>query len=92
MEATTVADERAGSAGKPAKKPIEQVVLREFPQVGKYRVRLVRGMRESSQVYLDIREYANSESFQGFTRRGIRLKFPEDAAKLQLALEEALTT
>ena len=58
----------------------KEEVLREFPPVGKYRVRLLSGERAKQRV-LDIREYVSSDSFEGFTRRGIRLS---DRAQVEL--------
>lgn len=51
-----------------------QEVLREFPPIGKYRIRLLRDpSRPDAHPGLDIREYVHSDSFEGFTRRGILL-------------------
>ncbi len=66
----------------------DPIVVREFPQLGKYRVRVVRssaGPRAS--VVLDVREYAKSESFEGFTRRGIRIGSLAEARQLLEALK-----
>lgn len=49
----------------------EDVVVKAFDPIGKYRVRLLestKGVRS-----LDIREYIEADTFEGFTRRGIRL-------------------
>lgn len=52
----------------------QEQLLKEFPPVGKYRVRLLGATEgKSPKKTLDIREYVSSESFEGFTRRGIRL-------------------
>ena len=71
--------------GTPAKgrPPLKEEVVREFTPLGKYRVRLVRNSRNTvSRPVLDIREYVVSiGSFEGFTRRGIRLT---DRAQLDL--------
>jgi hypothetical protein len=71
------------------------VVVREFPALGKYRVRLVKssaGPRAST--VLDVREFAKSETFEGFTRRGIRISTLAEARALRDVLraieEEAL--
>lgn len=62
-------------------------VIREFPQLNsKYRVRLL-SIDNGNQV-LDIREYIASDTFQGFTRRGIRLSVPQDTATLANLLAE----
>jgi hypothetical protein len=57
---------------KQAQKPQKEEAIREFPPLGKYRVRLLENPK-THQMTLDIREYVSSESFEGFTRRGIRL-------------------
>lgn len=53
-------------------KQVKDVVLREYPPVGKYRVRLLKPDTNSLPV-VDIREYVMGEVFEGFTRRGIKL-------------------
>lgn len=59
----------------------KEIVIREFPPMGsKYRVRVLEN-EKSRQRVLDIREFISSESFSGFTRRGIRLA---DRAQLDL--------
>lgn len=59
----------------------KEIVIREFPPMGsKYRVRVVENERNHQRV-LDIREFISSESFTGYTRRGIRLA---DRAQLDL--------
>ncbi|MBI4565113.1 MAG: hypothetical protein HY716_10520 [Planctomycetes bacterium] len=73
-----------------SRRPMDQVVVREFPPVGKYKVRLVRKAEGDSRLYLDIREYAQGSSFEGFTRRGIRLSLADDVPRLRLALDAAL--
>lgn len=66
-------------------------VLREFPTVGKYRVRLlVDPSKPNAQPTLDIREFVTSESFEGFTRRGIRLSVKADLNVLRDVLHEVL--
>lgn len=45
-------------------------LIKEMRPVGKYRVRI---LHSKGGPILDIREYINDETFQGFTRRGIRL-------------------
>lgn len=61
------------------KKPIAEDVVREFPPIGKYRVRLVKSQK--GVVSLDVREYVAGETFEGFTRRGIRIS---DRAQVDL--------
>lgn len=53
---------------------VRDLVIREFPAVGKYRVRLVKGKDGN---LLDVREYVDTNGFEGFTRRGIRLSLSE---------------
>lgn len=53
-------------------KTMKEEVLREFPPLGKYRVRVVMNPRTKVKT-LDIREYVQGETFEGFTRRGIRI-------------------
>lgn len=48
-----------------------ETVLKEFPPVGRYRVRLIQ--TKNGSRLLDVREFLTSEGFEGFTRRGIRL-------------------
>lgn len=60
----------------------EEKVVKEFPKVGKYRVRV---LEKGKKRVLDIREYVQSDMFEGFTRRGIRLT-PEEAAELKAVL------
>jgi hypothetical protein len=68
----------------------KEEVLREFPPVGgKYRVRLLSDERASQKV-LDIREYVSSETFEGFTRRGIRLGDRAQVELLRDVLSELL--
>lgn len=58
----------------------KEEVLREFPPIGKYRIRLLSGAKPKERT-LDIREYVSGETFEGFTRRGIRLS---DRAQVEL--------
>ena len=53
-------------------KIVKEQVLKEFVPIGKYRIRLLENPKTKAQA-LDIREYVSSETFEGFTRRGIRL-------------------
>jgi len=65
------------------KKPQKEEVIREFPPLGsKYRVRVLENPNTHAKT-LDIREYvvASDNSFEGYTRRGIRLT---DRAQLDL--------
>jgi hypothetical protein len=65
-------------------------VVREYANIGKYRVRLLA--TDNGHQVLDIREYIQDQSFQGFTRRGIRLVLPTDTASLAATLAELLPT
>ena len=66
----------------------KEEVIREYPPLGKYRVRLLSNPRmPDAPSVLDIREYVAAESFEGFTRRGIRLG---DRAQIDL-LRDILT-
>lgn len=67
----------------------KEEVLREFPPAGKYRIRLLSGPRAQERT-LDIREYVSSETFEGFTRRGIRLGERAQVELLQEVLTELL--
>ncbi len=68
----------------------KEEVLREFPPVGKYRVRLLSGSRAKERT-LDVREYVvNHDSFEGFTRRGIRLSDRAQVELLRDVLSELL--
>ena len=58
----------------------QEEVIREFPPVGKYRVRLVVHPQTRRKA-LDLREFVSFETFEGFTRRGIRLV---DRAQVEL--------
>ncbi len=67
----------------------KEAVIREFPPVGKYRVRLLEDDKARKRV-LDIREYIVGESFEGFTRRGIRIADRAQVDLLRDALREIL--
>lgn len=69
--------------------PRREEVLREFPPIGKYRMRLL-SRAEASARTLDIREYVSSEKFEGFTRRGIRLGDRAQVELLRDTLSELL--
>ena len=71
--------------------PMREEVVREYPPLGKYRVRLVSNPRApGTQPVLDIREYVAAESFEGFTRRGIRLGDRAQIDLLRDILKEVL--
>ncbi|HZN63142.1 MAG TPA: hypothetical protein VFC90_12115 [Planctomycetota bacterium] len=87
MEATIPATGEAGSS-RAAKPAPTQIVVRELPDIGKYKVRLVQKSARDPRLILDIREYANGPNYQGFTRRGIRLMVQDDVPKLRATLDE----
>lgn len=71
----------------------KEIVCHEFPAIGKYRVRLVKADLKDP-VTLDVREYvkgANGATFEGFTRRGIKLSSTKDIMALRDALTIALS-
>lgn len=68
---------------------VKEEVLREFPPMGKYRIRLLRNPKTKAQA-LDIREYISGETFEGFTRRGIRLTEKAQYDLLRDILKELL--
>jgi hypothetical protein len=69
--------------------PTEEVI-KEFAPLGKYRVRLLKDpKRPKNPPYFDIREYVKSESFEGFTRRGIRLTDADQLDRLIDVCKEA---
>ena len=88
MEATIPAKGPAAEANGAARPPRTEIVLREFADIGKYKVRLIQKSTPDKRLLLDIREYANSPTFQGFTRRGVRFMVDEDLPKLLAILEQ----
>ena len=76
---------------KQTQKALKDHVLKEFPALGKYRIRLlVDPAKPAAEPTLDIREYVNSQSFEGFTRRGIRISAKADLDVLRDVLQEVL--
>jgi len=67
---------------------VEEALIKELNPVGKYKVRILKGRTKSSKPVLDIREYISSDSFTGFTRRGIRVD-KEGLATLRAVCEAA---
>ena len=67
----------------------QEEVIREFTPIGKYRIRLLVGPA-SREKSLDLREYVSLESFEGFTRRGIRLVDRAQVELLRDILSEVL--
>lgn len=73
---------------KTSNKARAEEVVREFTPLGKYRVRLVRNPKKPNDApVLDIREYVSAETFEGFTRRGIRIG---DRAQMDLLRDTLL--
>jgi hypothetical protein len=87
MEATIPAKGPAGSSGAARPAPT-QIVVREFPDIGKYKVRLVQKSARDARLILDIREYANGANYQGFTRRGVRIMVQDELAKLREVMDQ----
>lgn len=76
---------------KISQKPGSEELVREFPPLAKYRIRLLRNPRRPAQgPVLDIREYVSSNTFEGFTRRGIRIGDRAELDLLRDVLQEAL--
>lgn len=64
---------------------VQEIVCHEFSQIGKYRVRLVRADLKAP-VTLDVREYVKGkfgDTFEGFTRRGIKLSTTKEIMELR---------
>ena len=74
-------------------KPLpSEEVLREFPPLGKYRIRLLRSPRRPDEPpTLDIREYVSSDTFEGYTRRGIKITSRAEMDLLRDILQEVMT-
>jgi len=85
METTIPAN---GSGSARARSAPTQIVVRELPDIGKYKVRLVQKSARDTRLILDIREYANGPNYQGFTRRGVRLLVQDELPKLREAIDE----
>lgn len=68
---------------------ISEEVVREFCPVGKYRVRLIQNTKTKRPV-LDIREYVSTPTFEGFTRRGVRVETRAQADLLRTLLAEVV--
>lgn len=67
----------------------QEEVIREFPSIGKHRIRLLAHSK-TREKSLDLREYVSLESFEGFTRRGIRLVDRAQVELLRDILSEVL--
>jgi len=88
MEATIPAKGPAGTNGAAPRPAPTQIVVRELPDIGKYKVRLVQKSARDPRLILDIREYANGPNYQGFTRRGVRLLVQDELPKLREAIDQ----
>jgi hypothetical protein len=76
---------------KVSQKPSREEVVREFPPLAKYRIRLLRNpKRPQEPPILDIREYVSSNTFEGFTRRGIRIMDRAEMDLLRDVIREVL--
>ncbi len=76
-------------AKKTSNPALVEEVLTEFTPIGGYRIRLVRNKRPKATPILDIREYIKSESFEGFTRRRVRIVDAEQLDLFIKVLQEA---
>lgn len=61
-------------------------VIREFAQLGKYRIRVLE--LEPGRRVLDIREYVENSTFEGFTKRGVRLPLPRAISAFEKVFSE----
>jgi len=70
--------------------PAMPIVLRDFPDVGKYKVRLMTAGRDNgrTKTWLDVREYASGPNYMGFTRRGVKLSTLEELRLLRETIEK----
>lgn len=75
-------------AEEPKKPASTDEVLKDFSSIGKYRVRLIKARRSKAVPSLDIREYIKTETFDGFTRRGVRFVDAEQLDQLIKVLQE----
>lgn len=64
-------------------------VIREMPPVSRYRIRVLEDNKSRKRV-VDIREWILGDSFEGYTRRGIRLTDRAQVDLLRDALREIL--
>lgn len=65
-------------------------VVREFPAIGKYRIRLLT--KGEKRFTLDLREYVSAEAFEGFTRRGLHLSSHAEVVQLRDTLNEVIAS
>lgn len=60
-------------------------VVKEYPMIeDRYRVRVIAGRK--GRTALDIREYVKSDTYEGFTRKGIRIRSQKSIEQLLKAL------
>ena len=71
-----------------ATKSSQEDLVHEYPSIGKYRLRILK--RGDGPAFADCREWVQSETFEGFTRRGIRLTSAEQVNSLRDALADAI--
>lgn len=90
MEATIPAKDAAGTNGAAPRLAPPQIVVRDLPDIGKYKVRLLQKSKRDARLILDIREYANGPTYQGFTRRGVRIMVQDELPKLREAIDQIL--
>jgi len=88
MEATIPAKGPAGTNGAAPRQAPTPIVVRDPPHIGKDKVRLVPKSARDPRLILDIREYANGPTYQGFTRRGVRLMVQDELPKLREAIDQ----
>lgn len=69
-------------------KPLKETVLREYPSIGKYRIRVLQNTQKQSPKVVDIREFVSTEKFEGFTRRGVRIGSKEELGYLVATLAD----
>lgn len=73
----------------PGKHRETEVEVRELIPVAKYRVRILENLKTHRRA-LDIREHLTTHSFDGYTRRGIRLTERSQVELLRDVLTEVL--
>ena len=64
---------------------MSNIVIKEFEQIGKYRVRVIVGTK--GELQLDIREFVVTAKRSVFTRRAIRVDLSEFEALIEDSLE-----
>jgi len=69
----------------------KELVLRAYPSLGRYHVRLLE-TSESGKRVLDIREHVSGPDFTGYTRRGIKIASAAEVDLLRDILTQILET